>query len=107
MIFAVVFFERPLEGDVMKFVSRRLIENVVHPCRIHSDHAVVFADDVEAESVDRSDIRIRKQDELFSDILFFLFVFGGLRKILKTLCDPVLHFCGGGFGEGHRENFIQ
>ena len=75
--------------------------------RIQIDQIEIALDNLQAESVDRGDVRLRHQRKLLDQVQVLLLRLRFVDRGLDGARHPLLHFLGGRFGEGHDQQFID
>ncbi|MPM66110.1 hypothetical protein SDC9_113017 [bioreactor metagenome] len=68
---------------------------------IQIDQIEIALDDLQAEGVDRRDVRLRHQRKLLDQVQVLLLRLRFINGGLDGARHPLLHFLGGRFGEGH------
>ena len=95
------------ECIIQKCLAAALIQNITCYSRIQTNNVVVLANQIKTETVDRRDIRVNEQDNLFLDPFRFFRRGRGGRKLLQGSGDSVFHFSCRCFCEGDRKNLVH
>ncbi len=75
--------------------------------RIQIDQVEIALDDLQAEGVDRRDVRLRHQRQLLDQVQILLLRLRLVDGGLDGARHPFLHFLRGRFGEGHDQQLVD
>ena len=98
----VVFLQFLVKGFVGQQARLARVEH--GQLRVEAQFMKMFAHELEAETVERADVRGVEQRELLHPARFIRL---GANFFLKLFAQPPAHFGGGGLGEGDHENFLE